>query len=115
MPARAVYVVQKVSEKGSPFSSLQLDFSLVPGVVQKRKERKILVIIVLNIEQLLLKLLFIYSYMYILASLTSEAEFMGFILFALRTSVCIREISHTVRAFATCLPQRLGAGTNGWV
>lgn len=87
---------------------------MVPGVMQKRKERKILVIIVFNFEQLLFKLLlFIYSYMYILASLTSEVEFMGLILFALGTFVCIREIAHTVRALATCLLQRLGAGTDG--
>lgn len=78
------------------------------------QRRNILVITVFNIEQLLLKLLlFIYSYMCILARLTSEIEFMGFVLFPLGTFVFIREVSHIVAALATCLPQRLSAGTEG--
>lgn len=80
----AVWVVlkKKVWEEGSPFCSLQFGFSLVSGAVQRRRKRNILVNIVFNIEQLPFKLLlFIYSYMCVLAWLASEREFMGFIPF----------------------------------
>lgn len=72
-----------------------------------------LVIIVFNTEQLLLKflLLFIYSYMYILARLTSEIEFMRFISYGMFIS--IREISRIVTALASCVLQRLSTGADG--
>lgn len=52
-----------------------------------------------------------YSYMYILARLTSEIGFMGFKSYGMFIS--IREKSHIVTALATCVPQRPSAGTDG--
>lgn len=73
---------KKMQEEGSPFCFLQFGFSPVSGIVQRRKKINIPVITVFNIEHLSFKLLlFIYSYMCILAWVTSEREFLGFIFF----------------------------------
>lgn len=73
---------KKMQEERSPFCSLQFGFSPVSGIVQRRKKINIPVITVFNIEHLSFKLLlFIYSYMCILALVTSEREFLGFIFF----------------------------------
>lgn len=74
--------LKKMQEERSPFCSLQFGFSPVSGIVQRRKKINIPVITVFNIEHLSFKLLlFIYSYMCILALVTSEREFLGFIFF----------------------------------